>query len=232
MQRTRAFTLIELLVVISIIALLISILIPALANARRSAKAIYCANNLKNISMGASLYANDEPKLPEWWLKSPVGNPFRLLDNDVTRPGWWVGIGFVQAYVTPHSFYDPEYDLRTYETFESEWINKTPPISGGYTNNCFNGAGVGASIPYSDTSSYGQRIITPVNMGPMALASCVTAWPNPSFGLLSTRDEAHIDAYNIMYGDGSVTRLNHMAAMQKYSEQVGFRNDLRFYDRK
>lgn len=53
------FTLIELLVVIAVIALLIAILLPALASARESGKAIICLNNLRQIGIGLSAYAYD-----------------------------------------------------------------------------------------------------------------------------------------------------------------------------
>ncbi|KAA0216808.1 MAG: prepilin-type N-terminal cleavage/methylation domain-containing protein [Leptolyngbya sp. PLA3] len=55
----RGFTLIELLVVIAIIALLIGILLPALAKARRAGRGAVCKSNLKNTGTGMASYATD-----------------------------------------------------------------------------------------------------------------------------------------------------------------------------
>mgnify|MGYP001427001205 CR=1 FL=1 len=58
-RRPGAFTLIELLVVISLIALLLAILIPALHRVKRQAMSGVCQSNLKQLGLTFSLYTGD-----------------------------------------------------------------------------------------------------------------------------------------------------------------------------
>ena len=59
MLNRQAFTLIELLVVVSIIALLIAILLPALGAARQSAGAVQCMSNTKQMSLANEMFADE-----------------------------------------------------------------------------------------------------------------------------------------------------------------------------
>jgi len=92
MKRYKAFTLIELLVVVSIIALLVSILLPALGKARDNAKGVACMSNMKQVGMTLTYYAQSangylpagyvlSDNMPWYWAIKTQLNDNAIWDN-------------------------------------------------------------------------------------------------------------------------------------------------------
>jgi len=120
MRRKAAFTLIELLVVIAIIAILASIIMPALGRAREAARRAKCISNLHNIGLMIHMYAADNKEWLPWFLGSwyaaqgayssdrygiayiPATTEWVALLGDMCRGRWDI---FICPSASPQSFW-------------------------------------------------------------------------------------------------------------------------------
>jgi len=138
------FTLIELLVVIAIIAILAGMLLPALARAKESGRSAVCKNNLRQLSLGSLMYAEEytdtfawageeDGNLPADWVWG--GQPRGDLDNRsyLTRPprtfGFHAEAGAIFPYVTSQPLIRPATG-RNPDSFTNKFVVYQCPSSG------------------------------------------------------------------------------------------------------
>ena len=122
----KAFTLIELLVVISIIALLIAILLPALSAARQSAVRIECLGRLQQMCTSSTSYAVDNRG---FYLKTNDANELRNDGTPKVASPQGLGAAERKAF-EEYGFYEPQWICPAMEWDEATIVNSGSRASG------------------------------------------------------------------------------------------------------
>lgn len=157
MGRSRAFTLIDVLTSISVLAVLISLMVPGLAAARETARRVVCASNARQLGIGVVLWADARDGLvpPSVFNESreftpPAGskaNSFPIERREMTTlrldtfgdlPVYeeWDGLGLLYAdevITAARVFYCPSHaEPHPFEAYREQWLGAPGPIAGNY----------------------------------------------------------------------------------------------------
>ncbi|GJQ29207.1 MAG: hypothetical protein HBSAPP03_10910 [Phycisphaerae bacterium] len=143
----RGFSLLDVLVSISIIAVLISLLLPAISKVNETARRVVCQSNIRQIGLGVIMYADvNHGELPPSQFvtmngvarsDSPKQNMDMVRVGDPEVPGmYWDGLGvlFRQGYLdAPKVFYCPSHHGENpYRVYSSSWLDDEGDIVCNY----------------------------------------------------------------------------------------------------
>jgi prepilin-type N-terminal cleavage/methylation domain-containing protein len=198
----RAFTLIELLVVIAIIAILASLLLPALSAAKQKAWTTSCVSNLKQIGLGMTMFADDND---DRYPMSGVSITWNLVDPNAPANGWMQQIyGYVQntnVYHCPGNAQLPKRNQSPFNYFNGV---RAAFVAAGYQCAAVGGRQIlypAAYVLSGDTIDTGQFFLTDDCDKDDYSQNCVGGQVN---GSPVVEWQAHNKGQNILFTDNHV----------------------------